>query len=564
MDFKNLRTRAKLSWGFGIILFLTVVVSYFGSRSMVYYGTIVNNAVQAGDAGKMFVEARLNTQIYIFTRDTVYYTKANALLDSIDGVYDIMVEKTVLDRVSETSLRQKELLNGYSDLVHSLRENVDLENSLMNRMRVIANDLHGLRMNDKQKSMLIEAQVNILRSKVYNDLSLLNISRASIDKLVGQSHGEIKIEAGKFADCIAQYCVVAPKVVEIQGELRKAGAHILDLLGTETQWINNKSEETKNAANFTIYIVALIALVLGILITILITRYFTASFRRTIVFAEHLAKGDLSVKIEDSYLALKDEIGDMARALMTMRNKLTEVISGVMQGAQNVSSASEQSSSTSQQMSEGSSEQASGVEEISSTMEEIAANIQHNTENTRLTKQIAENISKSISVVNSKSEDSLHAMRQINERIKVINDIAMQTNILALNAAVESARAGEHGRGFAVVAAEVRKLAESSRVAADEIIALAVGCLEVTEETAEELSKVIEDIDQAAIMVAEISAATAEENNGVMQVNNALQELNRVTQQNAAASEELASGSNELANQAETLKEMIGYFHIRN
>ena len=158
------------------------------------------------------------------------------------------------------------------------------------------------------------------------------------------------------------------------------------------------------------------------------------------------------------------------------------------------------------------------------------------------------------------ANDSLASIQKINEKIGVINDIAKQTNILALNAAVESARAGEHGRGFAVVAAEVRKLAENSRAAADEIIDLAQKSLDITDGAVEKMSQVVTKIGDSNSMIQEIAAASAEQNNGVEQVNNAIQELNRVTQQNASVSEELASSSEELSSQAEQQKEMIAYF----
>ncbi len=302
--------------------------------------------------------------------------------------------------------------------------------------------------------------------------------------------------------------------------------------------------------------------VISIITVIIVVRKILKPLKKSIELVTEYAAGDFRNEMPVEYSKGNDESGQIAQALILMRNKLTEVISSVAIGADNMLQASEQTNVTSQQMSEGSSEQASGVEQISSTMEEIASTINQNAENTMRASEISNRISAAIHKVEEQSVESVAAIRQINDKIKIINDIAMQTNILALNAAVEAARAGEYGRGFAVVAAEVRKLAENSRLAADQIIDLASNSLNITEQAAIQLTEVIGDFDKSSAMVMEISAATAEEKNGVMQVNNALQELNRITQQNAEAASELAGGSEELAVQAEHLKELMTYFKI--
>jgi methyl-accepting chemotaxis protein len=259
-----------------------------------------------------------------------------------------------------------------------------------------------------------------------------------------------------------------------------------------------------------------------------------------------------------------DEIGDLAKALRSMVQKLSEIVSNIIHGSDNIAAASQQMSSVAQQMSQGSSEQASSAEEVSSSMEEMAANIQQNTEYARETESIAKTAEQGISEGSKTTNQAVEAMKQIADKISIIGEISRQTNILALNAAVEAARAGEHGKGFAVVAAEVRKLAERSQVAASEIDKLSKYGVDISEAAGKKLYEIVPEIQKTARLVQEIAAASIEQNSGADQVNSAIQQLNQVTQQNAASSEEMATSSEELASQAEQLLELVSFFKLES
>ncbi len=327
---------------------------------------------------------------------------------------------------------------------------------------------------------------------------------------------------------------------------------------------NSKKEAFKNVAyvNSTMLVAVIVGLFIAIILGIAIARNVLNDVggepAEVVRIANEVANGNLALTFDTA-----DGKG-IYGAIIVMSEKLKEIISHVVAGANNIASATEQMSSTSQVLSQGASEQASSVEEVSSSMEEMASNIQQNTDNAQQTDKIATSSSHSIAQVSKASEESAVSIKNIAEKIGIINDIAFQTNLLALNAAVEAARAGEHGRGFAVVAAEVRKLAERSKIAADEINVLAKNSVRTAEESAVLLNKVIPEIEKTAKLVQEISAASMEQTSGADQINNAIQQFNTVTQQNAAASEELATSAEELASQAEQLKDIISFFTIDN
>ncbi len=304
---------------------------------------------------------------------------------------------------------------------------------------------------------------------------------------------------------------------------------------------------------------SIIAIFLSSVVTIIVTRSITAPIGEAVMVSSRLSQGDLQVEIEAKG---KDEMGQLLAAMKAMTGKLRNVVADVKLASDNVASGSEQLSAGAQQMSQGTTEQAASTEEASSSIEEMNATIKQNADNAQQTEKIALKSAADAQDSGKAVTDSVNAMKQIAEKISIIEEIARQTNLLALNAAIEAARAGEHGKGFAVVAAEVRKLAERSQTAAAEISDLSSSSVEVAERAGDMLAKLVPDIQKTAELVQEISASSKEQAGGADQINGAIQQLNQVVQQNAGAAEEMASTAEELASQADQLQNTVSFFKV--
>jgi methyl-accepting chemotaxis protein len=272
-----------------------------------------------------------------------------------------------------------------------------------------------------------------------------------------------------------------------------------------------------------------------------------------------MAEGDLTQRITREASGIFDQVKQDANS---SSDKLAGIIEEVRAAADALTGAAGQVSATAQSLSQAASEQASSVEETTASIDLMSASITQNSDNAKVTDGMATKASKEAGDGGQAVTQTVAAMKQIAQKISIVDDIAYQTNLLALNAAIEAARAGEHGKGFAVVAAEVRKLAERSQEAAKEIGDLAGNSVSTAERAGKLLDEIVPSIQKTSELVQEIAAASQEQSQSVTQIGGAMSQLSKATQQNASASEELAATSEELSGQAEQLQQSVAFFNL--
>lgn len=288
--------------------------------------------------------------------------------------------------------------------------------------------------------------------------------------------------------------------------------------------------------------------------------------------SEMIAVGDLTADVKPK--GSKDVLGNALEGIIRENNRM---LSDIRESTMQVTVGAEQVSDASQALAQGATQQASATEEITASMNEIAEKTRVNVEQVNEANDLVENMGKEAININDSMTEMMSAMTDINEAseniskiIKVIDDIAFQTNILALNAAVEAARAGVHGKGFAVVAEEVRSLAGKSASAASETAEMIEDSIhkvglgsKIAKETSSSLSEIMSKIEHVVELTHSIAVASNDQATAVTQIDQAINQVSQVTQTNSATSEECAAASEELSNQAATLRRLVGNYKLK-
>ena len=338
--------------------------------------------------------------------------------------------------------------------------------------------------------------------------------------------------------------------------------------------IANKNRSSATGAVRAVYVVAIFGIFISFLIVAYVIRAITMQIRDILNAVSKVSEGKLDVKLESKSSA--KELALLAQYVNKMIDNLQSVVTNIEAASEQVHVGAQQVAHTSSLLAQGATDQASTIEELTAAVEQINAQIKLNAEHAKTMNHIAGNTKGLVEKSHTEMDQMLHAMEDINyssneisKIIKVIDDIAFQTNILALNAAVEAARAGQHGKGFTVVAEEVRNLAAKSAEAAKETTGMIENCIQntqsgmsIAQSAAKQLGEVVVGINEVAELTAEISASCSEQTLGITQINESAVQISNVIQNNSATSEEAAAASEELAGQAEVMRGEVSRFQV--
>ena len=603
LNFRNKKIATKLVWMFSTFWVLIIIagsfILYFSNTSRDEVKELNENVVPMSTVsqnirynlsrsvlemklyGFSYDDANVKNAISFFKIAEQELAKLGDLLNGSDGenIYNELVNNMNLDKekallisknVSEYKALNDSMYKTQDEIVDALKnirkglQSRSTRNQIENQNRIVllGDLIHTIDIADYLITSE-ESKDEVLG--IIND-GLNSISSWSSD--LGYS-GQVRIVKSGFDNFIKilEHSNKLKSQLTLQmDEIDRIGNEIVSLSEKVADHVYDTSLLKMNGVIMYIQKMIIVSVIVFVII-ILLSLFYTHIFKnkvgkrgeRTVEGVKRVSEGDLTtVVLKDS----GDEFGIIAQSVNDMTQKINDVLKTIIDNANTIKESSAEVARASQALSDGAGTQASSGEEVSSSIEEMSAGICQSSDNARETEKIAQKALDSIKRSSEASQQSRAAMREIANKISIIDDIAFQTNILALNAAVEAARAGEQGKGFAVVAAEVRKLAERSAVAASEIDKVSKQGVLISENAEQLLTSLVPDIEKTADLVREIAAASSQQTSGISQITTSVMQLNDITQRNAASAEELAATSQNLAAKSVELKDAVSYFKI--
>ncbi len=550
---KNMKIMSKLLIGFIFIAILSGTVGFFGIKNLLkldkldkaLYEENVIGVFEMAEINKVFLNIRLNlTRVVAFSDKEI---RRKAMEDSKE--YIKQYEKSVKNYEDRISVKED-------------RENMDrLKQSFGSYVNIVSEFEKAISEN-KSNEELTKITVDYIRQG--NEISILlgkmmefNVNQAKERAATNESTAEKAI----FIMMILVAAAVAAALV--------LGISISLIISRPINKLV-KAGERLSVGDINIEIESNTTDEIGILMTVF--KKLIESTKEQAAVIQKVAEGDMSVEIKS-----RSEYDVVNRKIEQMLNINNSVFSEIRKSSEQVNAASIQVAQGSTILAQASTEQSATIEEITVTVGEIASQSKENAVVARKVNELANEARKSAEIGSEQMKNMMGSMEQINEAsrsiskiIKVIDDIAFQTNILALNAAVEAARAGSHGKGFAVVAEEVRNLAARSAKAANETTDLIESTIskvntgtKIASETSNALEEINDKIGKVTEMIEDIASSSGEQATAVAQISTGMSQISGAIQTNSATAEESAAASEELSAQAKVLKESVARFKLK-
>ena len=571
MKWENLKIGYKIGLGFSILITLAAMISIvaFYNMSKIKTGTFslsklyIPVIIESFDIDKNWHEVTQMLQSYDNSGDKFYMDKLKTRMARFKHSIDQLIELTgSLKKIESSKIEFINIKNSSEEFEKALSDYETSLNFCSNELIKI-DSLSGCLKN--LNDAYLENKVNHINSilyKVYIEetpgkLSQINTSTINCSNLTAKQYAEsVRKFAGWFVEAKAKELKCRELCSNIMWSVKATADIGIDQVKEMAEKINGIIREEK----IIMLITALVILFIGAYLTYIITNSITRPIRKGIEIASNIASGDLSNPIEIT--TRSDEVGELVGTLNKVSQNLRDIIETISATADIIAESCRHLNNTAGIISDGSQQQAAATEEIASSIGEMNASIQQTTDNSKETEKIAVQSAKEVNKNKDSFQIASKSLKEITEKISIIDEIAFQTNLLALNAAVEAARAGNNGRGFAVVAGEVKKLAEKSKLAAGDINLVSKATLKLSLSAEQELIKVTPEIEKTARLVQEITAASLEQVSEIIQINNAMQQLNSVVQSNTRHSDEMTEQAELLAKKTEDLRDIILRFKL--
>ncbi|MDD7994901.1 HAMP domain-containing protein [Kosakonia radicincitans] len=594
---KNLPVAAKLFGGFAVLIVIIVLSSLISIqqsaniRDHALKGKLINEiSTELNTARRSRLNYQLNhdetslqankvaiekmDQKAITGLDFTWDSDARVLFDELRNTIPdyashrdtfVKLEQVTVEKAQRlTSPELKNLLDKFSARFEQQENTSKDEVALLNRLNNIWIAAYEIQSSaGKQGGDALKAQSDEVSRIVHAE----NLSINAEDKELAQAFlNGMQDNVVSYVNALKESQKAA---IDLTGVAEKINTITADLVTSQTQ----KNIEIIQRVMIIMGIVAICAVLTGLLVAWLLTRQMTRQIKHNLTLAERIAGGDLTAIIEPQST---DELGRLTQAMGMMNDRLRDMITQIKESVIHVANASSDISAGNIDLASRTEEQSAAVVETAASMEELTSTVKRNADNAREASQLAgvaaehaRSGGKIVWDVVSTMETITESSNKITDIISVINGISFQTNILALNAAVEAARAGEQGRGFAVVAGEVRSLAQRSANAAKEIEGLIKESVqrvmtgsEMANKAGSTMEQIVSSVTNVSGIMNEISSASEEQSRGIDQIGKAVTELDSTTQQNAALVQESSAASLSLEQQAEQLTQLVSVFKL--